>query len=89
MILCRAPIRVLFSGQQVFSAYFSSRWPGSLLSTGGRFHVQRGEFVIAKKTWSSMLASLVEARYSFGYSSFDKSNSASGIGRVAVTVVPP
>ena len=32
---------------------------------------------------------LVDARNSFGYSSFDKSSSASGIGIVAVTVVPP
>lgn len=32
---------------------------------------------------------LVDARNSFGYSSFDKSRSASGIGIVAVTVVAP
>jgi hypothetical protein len=32
---------------------------------------------------------LLDARYSFGYSSWDKSSPASGMGTVAVTVVPP
>jgi hypothetical protein len=32
---------------------------------------------------------MADARNSFGYSSFDKSSSAPGIGMVAVTVVPP
>jgi hypothetical protein len=47
------------------------------------------EFVFAQEGVSSIRAFLLDARNSFGYSSFDKSNSASGIGMVAVTVVPP
>jgi hypothetical protein len=56
---------------------------------GRSFPGANREFVIAEKTFSSMPAILADARNSYGYSSFDKSSSASGIGILAVTVVPP
>jgi hypothetical protein len=62
---------------------------GNAFPRASFFQMQKVEFVFAQEAWNCLRASLLGARNSIGYSPFDKSNSASGMGTVAMTVVPP